>query len=985
MKIGTRLGVGFLLILLLLMAVAVFGINRMHTMHSLVYKMHRHPLTVTRAVSRIDANIIRIDRYMDYIVRARDLSDIDKYSLHIDEAEKKVLENFNTISVRFLGDKAMYDTALRLYLQWKPVRDEIISLIKADKRDEAETILHGRHTGHIADINKATSAIVTFAQNKAETFLQDAETTTKDALVLMWIFLPFAVLASVCVVYLIKRSITVPLSALNAAALEIGKQRLDTIINVASDDEIGQLASAFKSMTRELKESRQRLTETNSILQSTVKSTADGILVVDTQGRVTCYNHKFAEMWRLPQSLLSSRNDEQLLSHVLAQLNEPEVFLAEVKKLYATPESKSFDVLSFKDGRVFERYSQPQKIEGNVVGRVWSFRDVTRRREIEIKLLKELLVNKRMSKVSGELIKPLSIANIADIISRYAKELTNSQYANASYINQFTGHLIATAVSKNVWDQCHVGNQSLVFRKFTGLWGWVLKNKKPLMTNTPTEDPRYKGIPEGHVPIERFLSVPAIIDGTVIGQISVINSDKDYAEKDLMVAERLAALFALAIHRSHTEEAINRELTFQSSVGKIAEALLNPKLDKYDISRMVHEEALRLTESSHGYVSIIDETTGDNIAVNLTDMVEAECSIARENQRISFPKSAEGYNALWGHSLNTREGFYTNAPKDHPAFKDCIPQGHVTLKRFLSVPAVSGEKLIGQISLANPPRDYNDKDLEIITRLAVIYSIAIERKSMEEQLETRVKEETAKRQQNEQLLIQQSKMAAMGEMIGLIAHQWKQPLNAISLIAQDLGDAYAYNELNKDYLERSKNTIVKQIQFMSGTIDDFRNFLRPSKEKVAFDLREAIEEITSMLSPLLLKSNISLNLSYAEGIANTNVIGYPNEFKQVILNLISNSRDAIASIATTEPKTQQEIHIGIFEESGKTVVSIRDNGGGIPDDILGRIFEPYFTTKSSDNGTGIGLYMAKTIIETNMNWKLSVRNINDGAEFRIEI
>ncbi|MBV6342860.1 MCP four helix bundle domain-containing protein, partial [Candidatus Magnetobacterium casense] len=130
MKIGTRLSAGFFLILLLLMAVAVFGINRMHNLYGLVYKMHRHPLTVTMAISRINANIIKIDQYMNYIVHARDLSDVDKYSLDIDGAEKEILEGLDAISVRFLGDKAMYDTALRLYLQWKPARDEIISLVK---------------------------------------------------------------------------------------------------------------------------------------------------------------------------------------------------------------------------------------------------------------------------------------------------------------------------------------------------------------------------------------------------------------------------------------------------------------------------------------------------------------------------------------------------------------------------------------------------------------------------------------------------------------------------------------------------------------------------------------------------------------------------------------------------------------------------------------------------------------------------------------
>ncbi|KJU85696.1 multi-sensor signal transduction histidine kinase [Candidatus Magnetobacterium bavaricum] len=991
-KIGTRLGVGFFTLLLLLLAAAVFGINRMHTLYGLISKMHVHPFTVTRAVSRIDANMINIYQRMGSIVHARDLSDVDKYSLDIDETEKKIYEDLDIISRHFLGDKEMCITASSLYSQLKPVRDEVISLLKAGKRYEAEDILHGRYDDHVEAFEKVTSAITEFAQNKAGTFLYDAENITKDALVLMWVFLPIATIISMLIAYLLTRSITSPLSTLNQAAIEIGKHGPYTTIDVTSDDEIGQLASSFRTMTKDLKEHREMLKQTNSILSSTVESTADGILVVDTEGCVTFYNQRFAEMWHIPQSLLTTRDDEQLLSCVLAQLSDPEGFLADVKELYTTPERKSFDVLNFKDGRVFERYSQPQTIEGNVVGRVWSFRDVTRRREIEKSLMRELSINKAMSEISSELIKPLSITTIADTISQYARELTTSKYANASYIDQFTDHLIATAVSKEVWDQCRVGNQSLVFREFKGLWGWVLKNKKPLMTNTPTEDPRYEGIPEGHVVIERFLSVPAMIDGTVVGQVSVINPDRDYTEADLKVAERLAALFALAINRSRIEDTINRELNFQSSVARITEVLLDPRLDKYDISKVLHEEALSLTGSSHGYVSIIDEVTGDNIAVNLTDMMEVECKIARENQRISFPRSPEGYSALWGHSLNTREGFYTNSPAEHPAFKGCIPEGHVLLQRFLSVPAISGERLVGQISLANPVRDYNDKDLEMITRLAVIYSIAIERKTMEEQLYAlnvnlaqRVDEETARRQQHEQLLIQQSKMAAMGEMIGLIAHQWKQPLNAISLITQDIGDAYLYNELNIDYLKETETKILKQIQFMAQTIDSFRNFLKPSKEKVAFDVKTAIEEIVSMLSPLLIKSNVKLNLDYAGNGVNTNATGYQNEFKQVILNLINNARDALISKSSGEPKTEKAIQIDILEESAKTVVSIRDNGGGIPDDIIGRIFEPYFTTKSSEQGTGIGLYMAKTIIETNMGWKLTARNIDNGAEFRIEI
>ncbi|MBF0345592.1 MAG: PAS domain S-box protein [Nitrospirae bacterium] len=255
-------------------------------------------------------------------------------------------------------------------------------------------------------------------------------------------------------------------------------------------------------------------------------------------------------------------------------------------------------------------------------------------------------------------------------------------------------------------------------------------------------------------------------------------------------------------------------------------------------------------------------------------------------------------------------------------------------------------------------------------------------------LEAQVRIEIENRRRQEQMLIQQSKMASMGEVVALIAHQWKQPLNAIALTAQDLDDAFLYDELDRDYLVDSKDAILKQIDFMAKTIDGFRTFLRPSKEKALFNVKDSIKEVVSMFSPLFKKNGIILDLNQldTEDSRSFNVLGYQNEFKQVILNLISNSRDAIVTKRAKEINdTHKEgrIIINLGEDRDKIVVSISDNGGGIPESLIDRIFEPYFTTKSADNGTGIGLYMSKTIIENNMNWKLTARNIRDGAEFRI--
>ncbi|MBF0338367.1 MAG: PocR ligand-binding domain-containing protein [Nitrospirae bacterium] len=443
----------------------------------------------------------------------------------------------------------------------------------------------------------------------------------------------------------------------------------------------------------------------------------------------------------------------------------------------------------------------------------------------------------------------------------------------------------------------------------------------------------------------------------------------------------------------NAQEILKMELDFQTAVAEVSEALLSHDKDIVDISILVNRQAMRLTDSLHGHVSEIDKVTEEQVSHTLTEMMSGgQCNVDTRYRRLAFTKGKDGYNALWGHVLNTRRAFYTNDPPQHPAYKGCLPQGHITLTRYMSVPAMIGDKLIGNIALANACRDYTDADLDIIRRLASIYALAVERKRMEEELRnlnanlaSLVRQETAKRQMQEQMLIQQSKMAAMGELIGLIAHQWKQPLNAIAIIVQDIKDAYKFGEVNEDYIEKTVDSTMEQVKFMSKTMDDFRNFFKPSRQNVRFDVKNAIAELISMFIAIFTKNNININLKAEQSLEFT-ANGYPNEFKQVILNILNNSKDAIISRCASGDKIQGriDVEITVGERAGRIAICIRDNGGGIAPEVMDRMFEPYFTTKGVE-GTGIGLYMSKTIIETNMGGSLAVRNIDGGAEFTIVI
>lgn len=247
---------------------------------------------------------------------------------------------------------------------------------------------------------------------------------------------------------------------------------------------------------------------------------------------------------------------------------------------------------------------------------------------------------------------------------------------------------------------------------------------------------------------------------------------------------------------------------------------------------------------------------------------------------------------------------------------------------------------------------------------------------LNETLEQQVNEQTQQNIDKERLLVEQSRNAAMGEMIRNIAHQWRQPLNAVALSVQNIREDFRAGRLTSEELERDVDSAMRCVTSMSRTIDDFRNFFRTDKARIPFNLHRAIEEALHILGATLKNNDIEVTLS---GDKELQAFGYPNEFSQVILNLLANAADAL--VENNVPRRKIEIELGTTDHAARVV--IRDNGGGIPAETTGKIFEPYFTTKI--NGTGIGLYMSRIIIDKHMGGSLTCRNTAEGAEFSASI
>ncbi|MEA3512010.1 MAG: hybrid sensor histidine kinase/response regulator [Campylobacterota bacterium] len=277
--------------------------------------------------------------------------------------------------------------------------------------------------------------------------------------------------------------------------------------------------------------------------------------------------------------------------------------------------------------------------------------------------------------------------------------------------------------------------------------------------------------------------------------------------------------------------------------------------------------------------------------------------------------------------------------------------------------------------------DYKDKtELTNIKLFTTIYASIRSYRDIINQKET-----LTRLRDQQQLLQEQSKMASMGEMLESIAHQWRQPLSVITVAASGMKMQKEFDILTDEQFYNTSDSITNAATHLSETIDDFRDFFKKDKKREPFSLKFALQRSLELLSSKLKNSGIDI----VEDIDDIEIIGLKNEMVQVFMNILGNANDALKNIKIEK----KYIFVSIHKEDDKNVITIKDNGGGIPENIIDNVFDSHFTTKGEEDGTGIGLYMSKQIIENHMNGILSVKNIEykyedvsyKGAEFKIII
>jgi PAS domain S-box-containing protein len=435
------------------------------------------------------------------------------------------------------------------------------------------------------------------------------------------------------------------------------------------------------------------------------------------------------------------------------------------------------------------------------------------------------------------------------------------------------------------------------------------------------------------------------------------------------------------IERKQAEEKLYRKHQVQVALKDILNISIKPcgleKMLDLILGRIVSIDWLTLESKSCIFLS-----DGDSNELVLKAYRDFSDILINSCSRIPFNK------CVCGKAAATKEiQFISSDDSDHEIQPDDIsPHSHYC------VPILSFDKVLGVLNFYVKKDHQRNQEEDVFFRsVANVLAGIIKRKQAEENLkdrqqeieeinatlENRVQEELEKSRQKDYIMIQKSRLAAMGEMMQYIIHQWGQPLNALNILFYNLELLLEDSDLGIEGREVDKfiGNGLKLVSEMFSTVDDFRNFFKTRKEKVKFSVNKNIKDSLSLFGDSLAHSKIAVTLNETGELT---ILGFPNEFFQVILNILKNAKDAIIANGVNG-----EINISLLSEGDSAIVRIEDNGGGIPEDVTGKVFDSYFSTKTEEKGTGIGLYMSKVIIEEHMNGHITAKNINGGAELEI--
>lgn len=751
----------------------------------------------------------------------------------------------------------------------------------------------------------------------------------------------------------------------------------------------------------------------NSAL-SALTSMSTGILIVSSTDRVEFINQSFCDIFRIhekPEELVGISNSA-LAQMAKDVIGDTESYFSRINEIIQAGKPVSGEEVLIQNNRFLLRDYVPLYSNDQLYGRLWNYQDITERKHKELKVLES----------EDKYFKAFHFSPVPMIITTLQE---------GRFIDYNGAFLSLTGYS---WDELK-GRTSIEI----GLWN-NLEERNELLKRVK-KDGRLRNalvhlrMKNGTV-FRVSLSVEICIVKDVISLLGVAEdvttklSDEEKLrqseEKYRLLTENITdVIWVLNVGfkrftyispsvyklRGYTqEEALAQSLEETLDPGsleavrnhfeeRMREFMIDPENHGVFIDRMRQickdgskiwiETSTHFQYNSRGEIEVIGVSRDITARVRHEEEIEAKelrfrMIVENSMNPIMIADDQGGYfivnqaaSELTGYSVD--ELLQMNV-RD---LKTLAPRGSDRqYKEFISKGKDAGEFEFytkdGQLRCV----DYHAVHVSDNFNLSILVDIT-KRKEMENQLKSMnedlmgvVNEKVRELTNKDRLIQEQAKLAAMGEMLSNIAHQWRQPLTALGLLLQKLCNPVENTVPDLLYLKKNEEKGVHLIQHMSQTITDFQNFFKPDRESRKFSINTCLKSTLSIIDAAYKDNNIELLTDFGDEL---DTVGFPNEFAQVILNILSNAKDAFKTVTVKNPTVVISLH---RMERG-ALIRIHDNAGGIPESIMGKIFDPYFTTKPT--GTGIGLYMSKLIIENHMNGKISAANLDDGAEFTIEI
>lgn len=573
------------------------------------------------------------------------------------------------------------------------------------------------------------------------------------------------------------------------------------------------------------------------------------------------------------------------------------------------------------------------------------FVDITKQKENEKKLKDEESYRKQNEKRLEMLLElnkrapSLSEEELANAALDIAVEITGSQIGYLHTVNDDQNHITLVTWNKEALKHCTAAHDNHYPLEKAGIWADAARLKKVVVHNDYATAPAKKGLPEGHFTVIRHMSAPVLDGDTVKMIVGVGNKPSYYSEFD----EKLLQLTANDIEKFIMRKRAEDEVLAQREI------LQKQKDELEDLNRnlgeKVQHEVDERFKSIKLFKGVIDSTT-NTVALLDTDYRFQIVNSAFKTLHNKSDRELAGKTPPEAGVMP--ESFFNKNIK--PALERVITGESLKFKTWL-------EKPDHPIYLSIQMNPYKPKD-EVEGVIIITTDIT-------------------KEYQLEQENFANQKKAAMGELIGIIAHQLKQPLNAISLTASLISDDHEFGELSAERIEEYENTLMDNVEFMAKSIDDLRNFFRPDKRPAPYSIRHAIDRALSIVSTNISGKGITILTDFKH---DATISGIENELQQVILNIVTNAKDILLEKLPKEPF----IKISTGTNRNHAVITIEDNGGGVPEEHMEKIFDSYFTTKG-EKGTGIGLNLSKMIVENSMNGTINVTNGALGAVFTIEL